>query len=398
MDTKKQHLGFYRAFEDRFRGSRNEIRTRLEAYSPFLEAILPYSAKKLALDLGCGRGEWLELLRDKGFAPLGVDLDERMLAASRELDLNVQRMDAIEAISSAESSSLLVVSGFHIAEHLPFDKLQVMISEALRALVPGGLLILETPNPENIKVASHTFHLDPTHQNPLPPALLQFMTDYYGFSRSKIVRLQENPKILQSPMTSIGDIIFGVSPDYAIVAQKYIESQASINADTVFSKSFGISDYELMDRFESSSEKLIQNVITELDNVKDALKKQEQTLSAMHNSFSWKITAPLRSIDRGIRWLVRGLVAWTGLQPGSRTRRAMRYLLTCSILWLRNYPRLAHFLLKISRISPALERRLILSAQARGIGLSLRPMGAAGVKAWNIDIEPEVVRKWEELS
>ncbi len=390
MDTNNKNADFYRAFEDKFRGSHDEIRARLEIYNPFLEAIRPHSRAGLCLDLGCGRGEWLELLRDKGFTAHGVDLDERMLAASRERNLDVRRMDAIEAVSSAQNDTLAIVSGFHIAEHLPFAKLQVLVSEALRALLPGGLLILETPNPENLKVSSHTFHLDPTHQKPLPPALLQFMTEYYGFARSKIVRLQEQPFISQSPLTTVEDVIFGVSPDYAIVAQKSAPPDILAGADAVFSRTFGVSDRTLMQRFEESYYQLRNTVEVE----QAARIAQEQTINLMLNSISWKITAPLRSAARGFGRLASSTRTRLEFRPDSRIRRAMQFLLTHAMLWVRNRPRLARVILKGLQLSPTLQRRLISAAQARGMALSFH---STHMPAWHIDIEPEVIEKWEKL-
>jgi O-antigen chain-terminating methyltransferase len=190
-----KHREFYRAFEDRFRGSRELIRSRLAIYTPFLDLVQKRAGDDVALDLGCGRGEWLELLRDRNFDATGVDLDESMLAACRERNLSVIKGDAIEYLKKIPDSSLTLISGFHVAEHLPFEKLQVLVYEAHRALKPGGILILETPNPENFQVSTLTFYLDPTHNHPIPPQLLSFLTEYYGFDRNKIVRLQELPAI-----------------------------------------------------------------------------------------------------------------------------------------------------------------------------------------------------------
>jgi SAM-dependent methyltransferase len=226
------NANFYRAFEDRFRGSRELIKSRLRVYLPFVEPLRSYYDDAMALDLGCGRGEWLELLQEAGFDVQGVDLDNGMLAACRERDLNVQTCDAVDFLKELPDASRVVVTGFHIAEHIPFPDLQVLVKESLRVLKPGGLLILETPNPENIVVGTSYFFIDPTHLRPIPPQLLSFLPEYYGFKRVKILRLQEPAGLHKSKALTLLDVLRGVSPDCAVVAQKKGEA-AILRADTI---------------------------------------------------------------------------------------------------------------------------------------------------------------------
>src|SRR5215469_3508512 len=138
------HDGFYRAFEERFRGSREAIRSRLQIYLPFIEPLKSIDDHPAAVDIGCGRGEWLELVTNNGFDARGVDLDEGMLEACYENGLRATKEDGIAFLEKLPNESQLIVSGFHIAEHLPFAQLQILIQQALRVLKPGGLLILET--------------------------------------------------------------------------------------------------------------------------------------------------------------------------------------------------------------------------------------------------------------
>lgn len=166
--------GFYHAFEERFRGSRDLIKSRLRVYLPFVEPLRGLNKDAKAVDLGCGRGEWLELLQELKFDAQGVDLDDGMLKICREVGLKVQTIDAIAFLKKLPDASHVVISGFHIVEHIQFIDLQVLVQEALRVLMPGGILILETPNPENIIVGTSSFYLDPTHQRPIPPQLLSF--------------------------------------------------------------------------------------------------------------------------------------------------------------------------------------------------------------------------------
>ena len=103
---------FYRAFEDRYRGSRDLIKQRLYTYRPFLEALRAHYPGAAALDLGCGRGEWLEVLGEQGFAGRGVDLDAGMLAACVERGLDVSEQDALAALAALPDDSVAVVSAF----------------------------------------------------------------------------------------------------------------------------------------------------------------------------------------------------------------------------------------------------------------------------------------------
>ncbi|NBY21879.1 MAG: class I SAM-dependent methyltransferase [Gammaproteobacteria bacterium] len=141
------HSNFYRQFEDRFRGDRSLIKGRLKVYLDFILPLKALQESYKALDLGCGRGEWLELLQDQGIEAFGIDLDPSMLTACRERGLLAEEGDAIAALQALQSSSISLVTAFHVAEHLPFDDLLSLVEEAHRVLQPGGLLILETPEP-----------------------------------------------------------------------------------------------------------------------------------------------------------------------------------------------------------------------------------------------------------
>lgn len=245
---------FYRAFEDRHRGSRALIKARLGAYLPFLAPLPQPGHAPRALDLGCGRGEWLELLAESGFEARGVDLDQGMLAACRERALAVEHADALVTLQAAPDASLDLVSAFHLVEHIDFDLVRQIASEALRALCPGGLLIMETPNPENLVVASSGFHMDPSHLKPLPPPLLDFVVEFSGFARHKVVRLQEAPHVHDAAPLALMTVLDGVSPDYGVVAQKAAPEQQLAPFDAAFEASYGVELGALAERFEQQRE------------------------------------------------------------------------------------------------------------------------------------------------
>jgi O-antigen chain-terminating methyltransferase len=211
---------FYKNFEDRFRGSRETIKARLEVYLPFIHPLLAEYPSGGVFDLGCGRGEWLELTQELGFSSRGVDLDEGMLRACKEKNLNAIWGDAFENLSKLDDESQVIVSAFHVVEHIDLTELRQWVSEALRVLKPGGLLILETPNTENLNVASQSFYLDPTHLRPIPSALLSFILENAGFGRVKTLRLQESKELTLDSEVKLRDVFFSVSPDYSVIGQK----------------------------------------------------------------------------------------------------------------------------------------------------------------------------------
>lgn len=172
--------GFYSDLEEAFRGTRDDVAARLKHYIADVESVKGLG--KPVLDVGCGRGEWLELLASYDLPAYGVDINEVFARRNHERGLDVVVGDAVAHLEGLEPGSLAAVSAFHLVEHLPLGALVALIDGALRALAVGGLLIFETPNPTNVIVGSSSFWLDPTHRQPIPPQLLSFMVANRGFS------------------------------------------------------------------------------------------------------------------------------------------------------------------------------------------------------------------------
>jgi O-antigen chain-terminating methyltransferase len=194
----------------------------MQAYAPLLSVVEQRLPRPwLAIDYGCGRGEWLQLLGGRGWDAVGVDLNASMLREATALSLQVQRGDMIEHVSAKPAHSVALVSAFHVVENIAQDALFDFVRHAARVLVPGGLLILETPNPENVAVGTSNFYLDPTHQRPIPPPLLQFVVQQAGFEAALVVRL--NGEADDGPARTLEQVLrplFARAPDYAIVATR----------------------------------------------------------------------------------------------------------------------------------------------------------------------------------
>jgi len=252
---------FYKVFEDRHRGARSLIRSRLKVYLPIVEPLKMVYEHPDILDLGCGRGEWLELMKNNGFDTKGIDLDEGMLEDCIDLSLDVYQVDVLEYLRGLDADSVCLVSALHLVEHINFDKVLNLVSEALRVLKPGGLLILETPNSENLVVGTSNFYLDPTHQKPLPAELLSFVAEYAGFCRVKTLYLQESPDLTISHRTTLINVLQGVSPDYAIIAQKTASSDVLNLFDASINHVYGIRLNDLAERYDQQNELKIQSLV-----------------------------------------------------------------------------------------------------------------------------------------
>lgn len=217
------HDALYLALENRFRGAPEEIAARSARYLPLLAANPAVAEGGVVLDIGCGRGEWLAQLGEAGIAARGIDLNASMAEAARARGLDAVAGDAIQYLQEAPAGQLGAVTGFHIAEHLPFDVLVALLDAAHRALRPGGVILLETPNPENLVVAACTFHYDPTHNRPLPPELMRFLAEARGFEATRIIRKDADCD-LDEPESGFvpGEVNdwFRQPADYALYAQK----------------------------------------------------------------------------------------------------------------------------------------------------------------------------------
>jgi SAM-dependent methyltransferase len=189
----------YAEFEDIFRGPTEQIKQRLQVYIPLLREAQLGSPDAAVLDLGCGRGEWIQLLTGHGFSARGIDRNPVMVRRCVDIGLQVSEVDALTHLRSLPPASLGAITSFHMIEHLAFETVLAIVDEALRALRPGGLLILETPNPHNLMVGAETFWIDPTHLHPIPSQTLRFFVEARGFRQVEIWDLQPYPEAERLP-------------------------------------------------------------------------------------------------------------------------------------------------------------------------------------------------------
>jgi len=212
---------FFVALGDRFRGSPELITERLKAYLPLLSDV---GINGPALDLGCGRGECLELMREADIAAVGVEHNRSLLEACSGKNLNAIEADLTVFLKQSPAEHWQLITAFHVIEHLGWPEWLTFLREIYGALCPDGLAIVETPNPGNVVTAAHLFHLDPTHRHPIPAPLLELAAREVGFDRIDIMPLHADSEaagrlVAAGTSPEIVDRLFGAQ-DYALVARR----------------------------------------------------------------------------------------------------------------------------------------------------------------------------------
>jgi SAM-dependent methyltransferase len=209
----------YFAFEARMRGSTADVRERQRAYVEDFRDAAP------VLDLGCGRGELLGLLRDAGIEASGVDADVDMVAFARGEGLDVEQGDAIAALEARGDASLGGIFAAQLVEHLPPSLIVRLLELASAKLRPGGLLVVETINPLS-PLALRSYFADLTHAQPLVPETLALLAEQAGFRRVETRFLNEpaerlaipDDQLLAANARRLNEVLFGPL-DYAVLAR-----------------------------------------------------------------------------------------------------------------------------------------------------------------------------------
>ncbi len=165
----------YAGFENRFRGYEEEVKKQQQDYLSF------FPKNGIVLDLGCGRGEFLELLRENGYEAAGVDSNSQMIEASLAKGLRCQKGDLLEKLAEREDDSLGGIFSSQVIEHLPPSHLKKLIELSYQKLASSGVLVLETINPASVFALVQIYYLDMSHQKPVHPQALKFMMEASGF-------------------------------------------------------------------------------------------------------------------------------------------------------------------------------------------------------------------------
>jgi O-antigen chain-terminating methyltransferase len=230
----------YFLFENKYRLSREEIRKRQEIYVPLFKERLASGEHEsgivpsVILDVGCGRGEFIELLRENRIPAKGIDLNEDMVYSCKERGLDVEQANALDYLRSQPDDSLGGVFACQVIEHLPVDEMIELIKLCYQKMEKGGRAVFETVNPLSLVVSATNFYMDFSHVRQVHPAALQFLSKAVGFISTEIKFLSPYPddSMLRIPESDdatsqqinenfkqLNDILFGYQ-DYALICEK----------------------------------------------------------------------------------------------------------------------------------------------------------------------------------
>jgi len=226
---------FYHEFEEKFRGTRADIKERLMVYVPMIDNLFGEWTNRKFIDIGCGRGEWLDILKDKGVVDyIGVDLNEIQINICNEFGHKAIKNDCLEYINELPDECIDMITGFQIIEHLPLEELFTLLNECHRVLRKGGIILFETPNPSNLLTGATYFYADPTHNRPLYKESVRFFAEHSGFSNVEIIEVNPvrysntlisptcfdgNQVIWNENIEILNNLLFG-SQDYAVMGVK----------------------------------------------------------------------------------------------------------------------------------------------------------------------------------
>jgi SAM-dependent methyltransferase len=203
LDALDSHK--YVGFEDQFRGSTGDIRQRVSEYLPF------FTGARDVLDIGCGRGEFLALLREQGITARGIDINGSMVDVCRQQGLDVAEADALTYLRAQPDGSLGGLFAAQVVEHLEPRYLTSLLDAAFDKLRPGSMIVLETINPACWFAFFESYIRDITHVRPIHPDTLTYLLIATGFQHVDVryrAPYPEHDKLQPlAPHASLGDAV-----------------------------------------------------------------------------------------------------------------------------------------------------------------------------------------------
>jgi O-antigen chain-terminating methyltransferase len=343
-------------FENKFRGARELILDRLKVYEPILKFVATLAEKPSVLDLGCGRGEFLELCNKFGIEVLGVDTSEKNVELVKSLGFKAHKDDILNFLKKQESNSYNLVSLIHVVEHLEFCYVLELFKEVHRILKSGGIFIVETPYVKS-PLAAFNFWVDPTHKRPIHPELLKFIGEKMGFSIIEIFPLAGKSR---KDIVSLTDILYS-SPDVSIILVKdtddkyYLEKVKNVLSKVRAQASLDLEEVSLRLTQEHSS------IAEEVQKLSATLAQLNQRVELTNKEISY-VKSRLDALWNSKPWRAYQLIGKTILRISNlkgEIKPFPRSLLKNIYKRLTRYPRIYTKIKKVLDQHPNIKEKLV---------------------------------------
>ncbi len=307
---------FYFNFEKKFRGNREDIIERISIYDPLVELLINQHKVHKFVDIGCGRGEWLQKWDQKISSCIGIEIDSNMANYCLNKGYEVIHEDAIKSLNSFSDESVTLITIFHLVEHLDYSYLNKLITACHRILDKNGMIIIETPSIDNISVSTKSFYLDPTHINHINPDGFSFLIDQKGFLASKYFYINGGPLAFASPL-KITKIFNGVAQDITFIATKSEKiSQLIFKQETDWQFEFNkvSSTLDAAVAYDIENEKIYNQLDTKYFQASQELNLLKSELLLLRSQLKYFIIAYkiikklLHPVLRAIRFLLRQII------------------------------------------------------------------------------------------
>ncbi len=303
---------YYLNFENQFRGESTSINEQFSKYLELIKLSLDVNESSKLLDIGSGRGEWLQICKQVVHECIGIENDSHMVQLCRKKGLNILEDDAILALNKISSNSISIITAFHIIEHMEHKTIINLLSECYRVLNSKGILIIETPSIDNLVVSANNFYVDPTHITHINSDALIFDIRNVGFSDVKEFNIHGGP-LQNDKHSKITRVFNGIAQDLLVIAVKNIDmSKLVFQKDTKWMSNLDLSQkfLEAAIDFDLRNEEIntvlfseIKSLKTEVRNLKYELvsmKSQMNTKTILKNKIHFKFTYPKRLIKKQV--------------------------------------------------------------------------------------------------
>ena len=275
----------YFEFENSFRGSREEIKNKLSIYDGLLEYFSSQKDRPTVLDIGCGRGEWLELCLQKGCIATGIESNSSMVDECRSNNLSVLEGDAIDLLKNISDQSMSIISAFHLIEHLSYDDIFYLFKECKRIIKNDGVCIFETPSIDNLIVSTNRFYTDPTHVTPINLENIKFNLMYQGFYEVKHYYINGGPLEKVSNFT-VTRILNGTAQDLLLLALPTANSSLLLEDNSSKWESTinqSITTFKASEEFDSQLSSNLLEIFNKLNEYKNKINYLENKLDYLNH-------------------------------------------------------------------------------------------------------------------